>query len=321
MIKIVPYKKQENKKGGLLWYSVVRAVMWLFSCYYLIGSKRFPSAIEVETINRCNNDCSFCPVSRTADSREYAQMDMSLIRKIAGELREVNYTGLIALFSNNEPFVDKRISEICAIFREAAPRAHIYMHTNGISLTFERYVEVFRSGLNEMIISNYDDSLSVTRYVQRLFDDLRTFGTDDEFISFCRSHTTVSMRLKNEVLSNRGGSAPNKSIDEYHDYMGLKKVGCVLPSVQFVVRPNGLVSLCCQDALGKVTMGSVVENSIKEIWRSKAFVGIRRNLMRDGRSSISQCSNCDALFFYKAILKRDLYRFFRVSMNKYSVAD
>ena len=31
--------------------------------------------IEIETLNRCNNDCSFCPVSRGNDIRPYQKMD------------------------------------------------------------------------------------------------------------------------------------------------------------------------------------------------------------------------------------------------------
>ena len=34
----------------------------------------YPYSIEIETVNRCNNTCSFCPVNRNNDTRPYQKM-------------------------------------------------------------------------------------------------------------------------------------------------------------------------------------------------------------------------------------------------------
>lgn len=67
------------------------------------------SSIEIETINRCNNDCSFCPVNRNDDIRTPKIMKEELFYKIIDDLCNIKYTGVISLFSNNEPLLDTRL--------------------------------------------------------------------------------------------------------------------------------------------------------------------------------------------------------------------
>ena len=47
--------------------------------------------IEIETVNRCNGTCSFCPVNKNQDPREYKKMPEELFKKIIKELKEINY--------------------------------------------------------------------------------------------------------------------------------------------------------------------------------------------------------------------------------------
>jgi len=65
--------------------------------------------IEIETQNRCNNDCPFCPVNRNNDTRKHAVMKEEIFFTIIDRLRAMDYHGNISLFSNNEPLLDGRI--------------------------------------------------------------------------------------------------------------------------------------------------------------------------------------------------------------------
>ena len=62
-----------------------------------------PYTIELETLNYCNNDCSFCPANRNDDKRLHMKMDKELFFKIIDDLSDISYTGILSLFSNNEP--------------------------------------------------------------------------------------------------------------------------------------------------------------------------------------------------------------------------
>ena len=87
--------------------------------------------IEIETINRCNGICSFCPVNRNADPREKAVMTRELFTNIVDQLEKLQYSGRFTTFSNNEPLLDGRIIEFNKYAREHLPKARIHMYTIG----------------------------------------------------------------------------------------------------------------------------------------------------------------------------------------------
>jgi len=113
-----------------------------------------PHAIEIETINKCNSTCSFCPVNRFADTRPLARMPEELFRKIIDDLASHRYSGLLALYSNNEPFLDKRIFDFAAYARRVLPQATISIFTNGSALDIAK-VERILPSLDILRINNY----------------------------------------------------------------------------------------------------------------------------------------------------------------------
>ena len=62
---------------------------------YKIGKRRIFKIIEIETINRCNNICSFCPVNKDNDIRKYQRMSNRVYEKLIDELSSINYSGII----------------------------------------------------------------------------------------------------------------------------------------------------------------------------------------------------------------------------------
>jgi len=55
------------------------------------------SRIEIETINRCNLTCSFCPANKNNDPRDFSLMDEKLFFNILYQLRNLNYQGELFL--------------------------------------------------------------------------------------------------------------------------------------------------------------------------------------------------------------------------------
>lgn len=60
-----------------------------------------------------------------------------------------------------------------------------------------------------------------------------------------------------------------------------------------IIRPDGKISLCCNDALGKYTLGDVNNQSIDEIWNSEEYQKIRNEMLYNGRKNLLLCKNCD----------------------------
>lgn len=244
--------------------------------------KRLFSAVEIETVNRCNGKCAFCPVSAGNDQREYHKMSEDLFQKIILQLERLDYKGNLALFSNNEPFLDQRIENFAVYARQHLPNAFIYLYTNASLLSLERYKKII-GYLDEMIIDNYNDSLELNPNVQIINE----FIQDKENIF---EKTKIHLRKEHEVLFSRGGNAPNKQNAK------TLKMSCILPFTQLIIRPDGKISLCSNDAYGEMTLGDATEQSLKEIWFGDKCQEVRKAL-RKGRKNNILCRHCDSTFY------------------------
>lgn len=252
-----------------------------FIKYFL--SNKFPplfSSIELETINRCNGVCEFCPVNRRDDTRKFKLMDEVLFKSIIKQLKDLNYSGRLAFHSNNEPFMDKRIIEFVKYARNRLPKAYIYMYTNGTLLTMEKFLGIIPY-LSKIYIDNYNDDLKLNK-------------TSKDINDYCRKNKLINLKVEirlrkiHEVLNTRGGQSPNN-----HKKKTLN-MSCILPFKQLVIRPDGKISLCCNDPLGKFTLGDLNKQSLIEIWYSKKY-SIIRNKLSKGRKNICLCKYCDTL--------------------------
>ena len=227
-----------------------------------MAQKPFPlfATIEIETLNRCNNDCSFCPVNRKRDPRPRTVMDEGLFNSLISQLAELKYEGNFALYCNNEPLLDRRIADFCKIAKQKIPNANHYLYTNGKLLTTELFENLMES-LDGLVIDNYDNQMKLQEPVKAISELCLTNPTYEEKVK-------ILMRRKDEILSTRAGSAPNRT-----NMVAPLKSSCIQPFTRMVVRPDGKISLCCWDAVGKVTLGDLTRDSIFEVWNSDLYSG------------------------------------------------
>jgi radical SAM protein with 4Fe4S-binding SPASM domain len=273
--------------GQRVWSrALARAMRWIS----LWHQRRHPlfDSIEIETINRCNSRCSFCPANVDADPRPLARMSDELFRKIIDDLAALRFHDHILFHSNNEPFLDKKLVPRIAYARQKCPHALLGIYTNGTPLNPALLIRALDAGLDEIVIDNYSDDLELHANVHACIAELEKPEHAQH-----RHKVEVRIRPLTEVLSNRGGSAPNKSTSTFHDYRRYLDVGCPIPFRQMVVRPTGEVSLCCNDALGEVTLGDLRRQSVAEVWNSEAFRKLRAELLRAGRRNLKLCNACD----------------------------
>ena len=242
--------------------------------------------IEIETMNRCNGSCRFCPVNKNDDQRPYAKMSEDLFLKIIKQLQENNYSGYIGLYSNNEPFLDNRIEKFIMIAKEYLPDACHYIITNGTLLTLERFKLVIDS-LDRIIIDNYDNAFEFHKNVKDIY--LYCLENDE-----LRNKVRIVKRSADQVLTSRGGTAPNR--EKFKVSGWLSNVSCQYPFSQMIVRPDGKVSLCCNDALGYYTLGDLNKQSLSDVWNNQDYYEIRKKIIR-GRKNIEICRGCDTIPF------------------------
>ena len=235
--------------------------------------------IEIETVNRCNGSCSFCPVNRNNDTRQYAVMTDELFKSIIVQLAQMQYAGRVLLFSNNEPFLDDKIIERHRYVKEQLPSASLHLYTNGTLLTIDKFKEIIKY-LDELIIDNYQQELQLIKPCREIVDYCRKYPDLKEKV-------TIVLRKPDEILSNRGGDSPNRK-----DKVSYPEAKCVLPYKQLIVRPDGKVSLCCSDPLGRNTLADLTKETILEAWNNQKFQTVRESLY-NGRKNWGHCMYCD----------------------------
>lgn len=250
--------------------------------YYhnMVDDSKLFKYIEIETINRCNGLCSFCPVNAKEEQRPYYMMEEKLFYSIIQQLKEENYSGQVGLFSNNEPFLDKRIISFAKYARENLPNAFLYLFTNGTLLDEKKYLDIMPY-LDMMQIDLYlEADEPEPENISRIRTVAVANGYNDKMVYF-----TISPK---EIRYSRGGSSPNSKVNSITEEL------CRLPLIQMVIRPDGKVSLCCNDALGQMTLGDVNEERIVDIWNGEKYRDIRRKAM-DGRENIDLCKYCNSI--------------------------
>ena len=238
-----------------------------------------PCLISIETINRCNGKCDFCPANRNAESRPFKRMDDDLFEKIIRELREWDYSGFLNLYVNNEPLMDKQIEEKYRYAKKMLPKAKMLLYTNGTLLSKDRFMNL-AAIIDKMIINNYSEKLELHRNIREIYK----FAKNDEF--FKDRDITIQIRYVHEILTNRSGSAPNKRKAKEHHKV------CILPYTDITIFPDGTCGLCCNDALEKTKIGDVSINKLQDIWNSQRY-RILREIIGEDREGYFFCKGCD----------------------------
>lgn len=163
--------------------------------------------------------------------------------RIIDQLAEMNYTGSVARYSNNEPLIDKRLERFAEYTRDKLPNAILYLDTNGTFLSRERFRRLMEF-LDYMTIDNYQDDMKSIPTVQELLPEIESPAYQDKVY--------ICLRKQNEMLNNCGGLSGNRTSNTCKIVSG-----CVFPFDQMVVRPDGKISLCCNDATGALTLGDL----------------------------------------------------------------
>ncbi len=238
--------------------------------------------LMIETVNRCNGKCSFCPANIRDEKREYAQMPMDIIEKVLDELSEINWNGTILPFINNEPFIDNRIFEVLKKIRSKCPQCRVHIITNG-SLLNKHKMDDLKGLVDILTINDYSEKYELSDNIQMIYDYVVCNKEFDDI------DITIARRYTKEVLSTRAGNAPNKPKKKMK-----MNYPCIYPFTDLAVFPNGNVGVCCNDCYEKTMLGNVQRNTLREIWRGEGFDYLRQCMIK-GREAYSFCRECDVI--------------------------
>ena len=239
--------------------------------------------IKIETVNRCNGVCEFCPANKNIEKRPFKKMSEDMFYKIIRELQEIKWKGTMILCVNNEPFVDNRILDFAKYAKDNLADVYIFLISNGTLLDTKK-MDAMVGLIDKIIINDYSPEYRLGKTYKEIYSHIRSQSE-----KFSCMEVIINRRYSKEILTTKGGGAPNKSIKSKRI-----KQPCVYPFLDLVIFPDGKVGICANDNEEQSEFGDITKSSLTEIWENEHFKEVRRK-MTQGRMNVSFCENCDVI--------------------------
>lgn len=287
-----------------------------------------PASISIEPTTSCNLSCPECPAGLKKFSRPVGTLPLNQFRAYIDGLK--GHLMYLTLYFQGEPLLNKHFFDMVSyasgkgIYTATSTNAHFLkdelakktvesgLHRMIISIdgttqeTYEKYRKEGRlqevlDGINELI--KWKKKLnSGTPYIIIQF---LVFRHNEHQIAdikaLARRPGIDKLELKSaQVYDFEKGSGLiplNKKYARYKqekDGWSLKKPvknRCFRMWSGAVITWDGRVVPCCFDKDADHQMGSLDQNSFREIWRSDAYTSFRKQLFSD-RKRIEICRNC-----------------------------
>jgi radical SAM protein with 4Fe4S-binding SPASM domain len=275
-----------------------------------------PYRLWIEPTNRCNLKCIMCPNERFSE-HDLGLMDFNLYTKLIDEASHFVYD--INLHHRGEPTLHPRLSEMIRYAKEKG--LSVKLHTNGTTLTDRLSRRLIASGLDLISFSfdgyeagEYERTRKGARF-NRTSENIRRFlslkaetggsrpKTVMEIMELIPDRTPVEVRssfvndmtrcgldrLIVKMPHNWGGSVDMKS------FQASSYTPCTFPWHALVVLWDGHVGPCPHDFFGKLKLGNVREQSLRDIFNGTPM-RLLREAMRSGPESLcSPCRECDSV--------------------------
>jgi|TARA_B100000315_G_C14522609_1_gene562303 radical SAM protein with 4Fe4S-binding SPASM domain len=240
---------------------------------YLNQPFSIPKVIELNTGPTCNRKCSFCPrADGWSEPGDYFEIELA--NKIAKELSEINFDGLVQFTGYGEPLQHPKIFDLIEVF--SRKKIQVELTTNGDFLKRDVAHKLFNSGLAFLRVSLYDRPQQVEKFKKILA------GISFEQIKLIERWDSDLFDTK----TNRAGYFHGPNGDSIQTNRP-----CNYPFYHMLINHTGAVYLCPQDWSLKYSLGNVKESSIINIWMSEEYQNYRATLATN--RGIKPCSNCD----------------------------
>ena len=299
----------------------------IYSNYILKRSNcnYMPIRLWVEITSRCNLKCRLC-VNKDIPPSLKGDMDFDLYKKIINEAAGSVYD--INLFHRGEPLLHPKLIPIISYAKSRGIKTRI--HTNATLLNPELSKKIILSGLDlisfsfdgytkktyeknrigasyEKSLNNIIDFLRIKKELKskKPFTIIQVMEFDDKLSS------KEIMEQKKKFIENLENLSLDKLIiRKPHNWGGLleidgvekvntrnsKLIPCTFPWYSLTIFYNGKVYLCPQDFEGKILIGYVNKNSLKEIFNSKVIKDIRKKFKSGKIIEVTPCKDCDRIW-------------------------
>ncbi len=268
----------------------------------------FPRLVAVETTNRCNAKCSFCP--NNALQRKRHVMSNELFEKIIDDCTEFPLPA-IEPFLQGEPFVDPQIIGRLTLINKKLPDTALRLYSNGAALTPEMTDQLREINIDKLFISL--NTMEKERYerIVRL-----PFKRTMEHLEYLTQKTRKGVVAKHIIV--RMTLTPESSLIEISAFkkmckrLGVKPMTVGLFNYKGDVHSNlpipsypcehidrldimssGETTLCCMDHEGEYGWGSVTDSSVLDVFNNQKARSLRSSHRKGERNKVTPCDQCN----------------------------
>ena len=268
----------------------------------------YPRLVAIETTNRCNAKCKFCPNNSLARARRV--IDDDLFKKIIEDCKEFPLPA-IEPFLQGEPFVDPKILDRLAYINEQLPNTALRLYSNGAALTPQKSDALRELNVDKIYISL--NTINKEKYEEIV--GLPFERTMENVLALCSSSPkgpvakTITLRIT--MVENTTPEEVQQFIDlcnklgVRHMTSGLFNykgdICSSLPIPDFPcehidrldILSNGQTTLCCMDQEGEYGWGDVINHSVLEIFNSPKARHVRQMHRAGKRCELCPCNQCN----------------------------
>ena len=273
--------------------------------------------MRFEASTKCNYNCSICP--RDKLTRKLEVMSFGLFKKLFDKiLKETKQYDTLTFTSMGEPLLDKTLDKKIEYAKKRKKNLSILILTNGSLLTVQRFKRLEDLGVTSVRVSFYGaDPVSYSK-VHGIKNKLLFHKVKNSILKIAQIKKHTKLLLTFNVVDKKNEGSVNDWIKLWHEKADLIEIwkphnwvdGRSYRKVQseklatcgrvfngaLQVQVDGTINMCCFDYNGKLTIGDLKRQSLKDIFSSQPFKKILEcHQTGNYRGSNLICENCDQL--------------------------
>ena len=296
----------------------------------------FPLSMFIETTNRCNFRCRYCPNSMAeyADiAGGFRSMSLPEFEKVCRDIRSGGRLKVLRFYLMGEPLLNPHLPQMMQMASRMKLAERTELTSNGTLLDADKSKAIIDSGLDYLRISissvdekRHEHITQTKTGVNQIYENIKRFkeirmssgspqpflylkmidsGNDDENSRFLDMYGAIADEAVIEKPMNWNGynsydflqaAYDNSTPPQDKELYPYPKEVCPYPFYTLVVNVNGDVTVCCVDWSKATCIGNVFTSPLKSLWQGEVMRDFRRMHISRQRQRNDACRHCQFLF-------------------------
>ncbi len=305
------YFLESNDQDIWIDYLIFRYKMYYFPKKNIVYD--YPIYLLIEPVSACNLRCVMCfqvDESFSSDNNFMGMMDYDLFKKIIDDAVEGG-TRAITLASRGEPTLHPKLGEMLEYC--SGKFFELKINTNATRLPDKLIHQILKSGITNVVFS-------IDSYKKDEYESIRVKGIFEEVVSNVKKFKEIKekyypgskceTRVTGVRIDKKQDTKKFKDFwkdyvdnvvmvemenrwDTYHNPKEIMAPGaCNYLWERMYIWYDGICNPCDIDYKSELSVGTVKDQSIKEIWTGNKFDTLRKMHLDGKRDKIFPCDRC-----------------------------